>query len=139
VWAVLTDYNGAASIFSNLSKSKLVSSSGPVKLVAFTTKANVLKFDYTLEVTEKDQELIEWKRSSGAFQANDGYWKLEPLDNGRATLVSYAKHVDGGFFYPQPLVKKLVRESIPAIFSDLKAAAESPQVAEQVRALKFPL
>ncbi len=131
VWNVLTDYNGAAGIFSNLSKSKLISSSGSTKLVAFTTRSlgNLFKFEYTLTVTEKEQELIEWKRVRGAFQANEGYWKLQPLKDGQATLVTYAKHVDGGFLYPQVLMKKLVRESIPSIFMELKSAAESQHLA----------
>lgn len=131
VWAVLTDYDGASSIFSNLTKSKLLSSSGPIKKVAFTarTDGNLLRFNYVLNVTEKHHELIEWKRASGDFKENEGYWKLSPLDHGKATLVSYAKHIDGGLFLPQFLLKKSIRNSIPVIFGELKVAAESRQVA----------
>ncbi len=131
VWDVLTDYDGASGIFSYLTKSKLLSSSGPIKKVAFTAKTdgNLLRFNYTLIVTEHRPVLMEWKRESGDFKENEGYWKLSPLDNGNATLVSYAKHIDGGFFLPQFLVKKSIRNSIPVIFAELKGAAESRQVA----------
>ena len=131
VWDVLTDYDNAANIFSNVITSKLLSSSGSTKLVSFSirTAGNLLKFDYTLELTEKRPSLLEWKRASGAFRANEGYWKLEPLQNGQATLVTYAKYIDGGFFFPQAFVKKSLRDAVPAIFADLTNAAESPQVA----------
>ncbi len=131
VWGVLTDYDGASAIFSNLTKSKLLTSSGPVKKVTFTAKSdgNLLRFNYILIVTEKSPSLIEWKRASGDFKENEGYWRLSPLDNGNATLVSYAKYIDGGLFLPQFLVKRSIRNSIPVIFAELKSAAESKQVA----------
>mgnify|MGYP003384294718 CR=1 FL=1 len=131
VWEVLTDYDGAANIFSNLTKSKIVSTSGSVKKVAFTavSEGKLLHFNYILTITEKRPELIEWKRASGDFKENEGYWKLSPLNNGKSTLVKYAKHIDGGLFYPHFLIKKSVRSSIPVIFAELKAAAEMKQVA----------
>ncbi|MBX9693440.1 MAG: SRPBCC family protein [Cyanobacteria bacterium] len=130
VWGILTDYDGAARIFSNLTKSRLLSSSGPTKIVKFSARCvgNLFKVDYTLEVTERYLERIEWKRASGAFQANEGYWKLEPMENGQTTLVSYSKHLDGFLIGSQGLLKKLVRDSIPTIFAELKSAAESPRV-----------
>lgn len=131
VWEVLTDYDRATKIFSHLAKSKIVSTSGSVKKVAFTvvTEGKLLHFSYVLAITEKRPELIEWKRASGDFKENEGYWKLTPLNNGKSTLVKYAKHIDGGLFFPQFLVRKSVRSSIPIIFAELKAAAEMKQVA----------
>lgn len=127
VFDVLTNYEKAADIFSNLVKSRLVSTHGPTKRVAFTgtTVGNLFKFDYTLDITEKPH-YIEWKRHSGAFKANEGYWRLDPVDGGSATLVTYAKHIDGGWLYPQGLVNKSIRESIPVIFAELKSESESP-------------
>lgn len=127
VFDVLTDYDKAADIFSNLVKSKLVSTQGHTKRVAFTgtTVGNLIKFDYTLDIVEKPH-FIEWKRASGAFKANEGYWRLDPVDGGKATLVTYAKHIDGGWLYPQALVRKSIRDAIPVIFAELKSESESP-------------
>ncbi|MBP7861828.1 SRPBCC family protein [bacterium] len=132
VWEVLTDYDRATEIFSNLTKSKIISISGSVKKVAFTvvTEGKLLHFSYVLAITEKRPEIIEWKRASGDFKENEGYWKLTPLNNGKSTLMKYAKHIDGGLFFPQFLVRKSVRSSIPVIFAELKNASELKKVAE---------
>lgn len=131
VWDVLTDYDGAARIFSNLNESKLVGIEGSTKFVSLSvrTAGNLLRLDYTLAVTEKRPILLEYKRASGAFRAYEGYWKLEPLDGGKKTLVTFAKYIDGGFFFPQVFVKKAIRDSIPVIFAELEGAAESPHIA----------
>jgi uncharacterized membrane protein len=135
VWEVLTDYDGAASMFSNVNSCKVLSSSGSTKKVAFAVKTtgNLFKFDYVLAITETSPSLIEWKRASGAFQENEGYWKLEPAQDGKATIVTYAKHIDGGFLFPQVLVKKVVRDSVAGVFADLKHAAESDRLATNVQ------
>ncbi len=51
-------------------------------------------------------------RVSGAFKSNEGYWKFEPIDKGKFTLVTYSKYVDGGILFPQFLVKKELRSNM---------------------------
>ena len=69
--------------------------------------------------------LFRSHRLSGAFKQVDGYWKLDPLDGGHTTLVTYASYVDGGFLVPQGLVKRQSRIDMPQVMSTLKAQTES--------------
>lgn len=123
VWKILTDYDGASTHFSYLKKSKRVQDQRG--LVGFTAKTGVgpITVDYVLHITESQPAgTIEWKRHSGAFKSNEGYWKLEPMDDGKRTLVTYAKHVDAGFPFPPAMAHKAVKESMPIIFRDLSAS-----------------
>lgn len=126
VWKILTDYEGASTHFSYLKKSHRLSG-GQDGLVGFTAKTGVgpLTVDYVLHITESHPAgTIEWKRHSGAFKSNEGYWKLESMDEGKRTLVTYAKYVDAGFPFPPTLAAKAVKESMPVIFRDLSASLD---------------
>lgn len=125
VFNVLTDYDRTTRIFSNVRKCKIVGSNRSGKLVSFQIAVpGNLRFDYVLEVKETYPNLIEWRRVSGAFKANEGHWKLEPINNGKSTLVTYSKFVDGGFFFPQFLVNREIRQAMPEVMGNLKLAAE---------------
>jgi Polyketide cyclase / dehydrase and lipid transport len=69
---------------------------------------------------------MEWHRISGDFKEVDGFWKLEPTELGRCTMVTYASHVNGGFFMPQLLIKRQLRNDMPTALTALKNKAEGP-------------
>lgn len=125
VFGVLTDYDRAGKLFTNLKDCKVTSKEDNVKNVFFSVRgiANIWNFDYALAVKETFPRLIEWHRISGAFKANEGYWKLEPMEQGRKTMVTYAKFVDGGLI-PQALVNRQLKETIPEIMTNLKRLSE---------------
>ena len=127
VWQVLTDYDNAHKVFPQLKKSKLVQDHGFAKIVRHVMTPSGLpgSYGYTVEVKENAPHSMEWHRLSGAFKQVDGYWKLEPLDGGHTTLVTYASYVDGGFLVPQGLVKRQSRIDMPQVMSTLKAQTES--------------
>lgn len=139
VQSVLSDYESAPRIFApSLKKCQVIEDNGKAKLIAFTAAApgNLWTFDYVLEV--KDQPgYIEWKRVSGAFKKNEGFWKLEPLDGGRSTLVTYAKYVDGGMFMPQILVTRELKASMPEVMLNLKGSAEEQARVAQNQQLRL--
>ncbi len=125
VFSVLTDYGHTAGTFQNVKKCLLVKADGTSKFVSFEVlSSGFITFDYVVQITETYPSLIQWHRVSGAFKANEGYWKLEPLNNGTETLVTCSKFVDAGLMYPQPLVRAEIRASSRAVLGDLKSAAE---------------
>lgn len=126
VQGVLRDYEGAHRVYPNVKHCCVVSDKGSVKNIAFTIGApgNLWKFDYVLEVTDQPG-YIEWRRVSGAFKENRGFWRLEPVDGGHATLVTYAKFIDGGLLFPQIFVNRELRTAMPQILSNLKLLAEA--------------
>lgn len=128
VWEILRDYENADSNFTYVKRCKKLKDIDGKEHVAMTVQAGPIDFHYVIEVTRTGTERIEWKRVSGAFKANEGYWKLEQADNGRRTLVTYAKHVDGGLLLPNFIVGKAIKESIPQILADLKQSVEKQNV-----------
>lgn len=137
VFAVLTDYPNSTKLFSNLKRASVVRSNAEEHTsdVSFSLKglANVWNFDYVLRMTETYPSRIDFHRVSGAFKANEGYWKIEPLDgSGRRTLVSYYKYIDGGMI-PQNMVNKQLKEAMPAVMASVKAGAEAMVVQVSVK------
>lgn len=126
VWQILSDYDNAPKVFPQLKKSKLLQDHGSSKIVKHVLAPSGMPgtFEYTVEVKENAPHSLEWHRVSGAFKQVDGYWKLEPLDGGHTTLVTYASYVDGGFLIPQPLVRRQCRIDMPEVMTTLKSQAE---------------
>lgn len=123
IFAEITDYSDAGKLFSNLKSCKVVGQGANTRTVSFSLRAvaNLWNFDYTLAIKESP-ELIEWHRVSGAFKANEGYWRLEPLAGG-STLVTCAKYVDGGMI-PQAIVGREVNRSMAEVMANLKRISE---------------
>jgi uncharacterized membrane protein len=123
IFAEITDYSDAGKLFSNLKSCKVLRQEANTKIVSFSLRgvANLWNFDYTLAIKESPG-LIEWHRVGGAFKANEGYWKLEPMANG-STLVTCAKYVDGGMI-PQAIVGREVNRSMAEVMGNLKRISE---------------
>jgi len=130
IFALIVDYKNAGQLFSNLTKSQVLSRDEQTKTsnVSFSLKGimGLFSFDYVLSVKEDFPRSIEFHRVSGAFKRNEGYWKLLPLDNGHRTELVYAKYVDGGLGLPPQLVAKQVRESTASVVENIKKIAENP-------------
>ncbi|MCC7528030.1 MAG: SRPBCC family protein [Candidatus Melainabacteria bacterium] len=130
VFEVVTDYLNAVRYFTNLTGCQVLSENNGVKHVRFSAKATgIMKLDYVLAIDESKPLRVEWTRIKGSFKANEGYWDLTPIDGGKSTLVTYAKHVDPGFFAPKMFVHKTLRDTAENIFRDLKRHVESPRIA----------
>lgn len=127
VWSVLSDYEGLQDIFPPLKRSKILKDGGAVKQVEHEIKPSGIPgtFEYVLEIKEIGTRMQEWHRVSGDFKEVDGFWKLEPVDAGNATMVTYGGYVNGGIFIPQQLIRHQFGKDIPAIMLSLKQAAES--------------
>jgi ribosome-associated toxin RatA of RatAB toxin-antitoxin module len=126
VWQVLTDYSSAASVFPTLKKCQVLSDKGNVKFIRYAMRpTGVLQtFQYDLEVKEQTNRYMEWHRISGDFKSVDGFWKLEPVECGRSTIVTHASYVNGGLFMPQALIKHQSRVDLPQVMAALKDRAE---------------
>lgn len=130
VFEIVTDYPNAVKYFSNLTNCQVLNEKDGLKEVRFGAKATgIMKLDYVLSIDQSKPEHIEWTRVKGSFKENEGYWDFAPVDGGKSTLVTYAKHVDPGFFAPKIFVHKTLKDTAENIFRDLKRTAEPPQIA----------
>lgn len=131
VWDALTQYDRADEIYSNLKRLQIINDNGPQKTISFTVASmgGLWKYDYVLNISElKALKRIEWTRHSGAFKANEGYWQLTPVEGDR-TLVTYAKHIDGGMLLPQVMVNSELRKIMPEVLNNLRSAVMKEQIA----------
>lgn len=126
VWHILSDYENAHAIFPCLKKCKVLRDRGNIKEIEQQIKPSGVPgtFAYVLEITETPGKLQQWRRLRGDFTEVEGFWKLEPAEDG-TTLVTYASYVNGGFFMPQGLIKRQLRADFPAVIAALKHQAES--------------
>lgn len=134
VWRVLTNYANAENVFPQMKKCTVLQDMGTEKIVKHTVAPSgpAGTYTYTLKIKEKAPHLLEWNRISGAFKEVKGFWKLEGLDNGRTTLVTYACFVDGGFLMPGGLIRRQNRIDMPQVLRTLKHTVESKvQIAEK--------
>jgi ribosome-associated toxin RatA of RatAB toxin-antitoxin module len=131
VWQVLTDYSNATKVFPQLKKCSVVADHGTTKILKHQVapSGTLGTYEYIIELKETAPKALEWHRMSGAFKEVDGFWKLEPIEGGHSTLVTYSAYVNGGFFMPQPLVKRQCKIDMPQIMSTLRTQSESAQIA----------
>ena len=125
VWSVLTSYSDAPKLCSKVTSCTVTKDDGVEKIVAFEVKTfrNLVRLEYSLKVSEHYPASIEFTHYSGALSANEGYWHLEPSENGRSCKVTYAKFVDGGII-PQYFVTKELKSDMPVILNNVRATAE---------------
>jgi len=128
VWPILADYNNASRTFSMLKKCELLENKGTKKIVKHELAPSGIPdtYEYVVEIQENAPKTMEWHRVSGDFKEVDGFWKLEPTENGQYTNVTYASHVNGGFFIPQILIRHQLHADMPTALTALKNKAEGP-------------
>ncbi len=133
VWQILTDYENAHTIFPCVKKCSVLRDRGNVKEVEQQIKPSGVpgSFTYVLEITETPNRLQQWHRLRGDFSEVEGFWKLEPAEDG-TTDVTYASFCSGGLFLPQALIKRQVRLDNPGVMTALRHSVESTrQIASQ--------
>jgi ribosome-associated toxin RatA of RatAB toxin-antitoxin module len=131
VWQILTDFNAAPNVFPTLKKCQVLSEKGLTKLIHYQVKptGTLTSFSYDLEIREHGHSKMEWQRVDGDFKELNGYWKLEPVECGQSTLVTYASYVNGGLFMPQALIRRQSHIDVPPMLAALKTHAETLQIA----------
>jgi len=127
IWGILTDYKNVSSVFPMMRKCQILEDHGSTKIVKHCVAPSgpIGTFEYVVEVKEVAPKSIEWHRISGDFKEVDGCWKLEPVDNGRNTLVTYTSHVQGSFLTPQMLIRRQAHVDMPIVMASLKREAEN--------------
>lgn len=126
VYKILTDYENAPSVFPHLLKCRVLEDHGLIKIVEHKVQPSGLlgTYQYVIELKETPAKALEWHRIRGDFKEVDGYWKLEPVEGGRQTQVTYSAYINGGLFLPQALVRRQVHIDMPAVMAALKKQAE---------------
>jgi len=133
VWAVMTDCALARRMIANLVSCKVVGgdqkSGWDVREqitrgnLFIPSIRNVVRADY------QPYSLIRFRRVGGDLKAEEGEWRLEPLDGGAGTRVIYVNRVAVNFAAPASLVRAGLKHDTPKVLMSLRreslAAARS--------------
>jgi hypothetical protein len=83
--------------------------------------AGYLKVTWTkLDPPKGDRYFVEPKNGVVRVPVNDGYWKLEPRDNGNKTWATYYIHTDPGGAVPKWIANKANSTAVPNVFAAIK-------------------
>jgi ribosome-associated toxin RatA of RatAB toxin-antitoxin module len=70
---------------------------------------------------------IHFSNLSGDFHENRGVWVFRPLEDGRATLVTYEARVAPAFYVPRWMMRNMLKRDLPELMRGLKGQAEAAQ------------
>ncbi len=74
---------------------------------------------------------IELRLVSGDLKKEEGTWLLKPSPDASATVVEYEMYVEPGFWIPQAIVTRSLRQDVPAALSGLRARVERAEAGAQ--------
>ena len=83
--------------------------------------AGYLKVSWTrVDPPKGDPKFVELKDGVVRTPINDGFWKLEPRDNGNKTWATYYLHTDPGGSVPKWIANKANGTAVPSVFAAIR-------------------
>lgn len=112
---IISDYEKYPEFLKEVSKTKILQSSGKKKLVEF--EVSVIKtFKYNMWLTENSINEVSWQLESGdMFKTSVGSWILQ--DEAGKCRATYSIDATFNLFVPGPIAKALVSVNLPAMMS----------------------
>jgi ribosome-associated toxin RatA of RatAB toxin-antitoxin module len=68
---------------------------------------------------------IRFSNLRGDFRENRGVWTFRPLDDGRATVVTYEARVAPAFYVPRWMMRNMLKRDLPDLMRGLRTHAEA--------------
>jgi hypothetical protein len=128
VWHVMRECESAPSYIPGLKRCRRIdrASDGSWEIIEHEVKYSWLMpaIHSVLRLEYRPWE-IDFHRLSGDLKAEDGTWRVQGADNGKATIVEYQLHVEPGFWVPSAIVRASLRRELPAALLALRSRVES--------------
>ena len=123
VWRVIVDYREHPRYYPRVTSAEVVEQDARRAIVHYRVTVGPFSFPFYMEkYPDPLRRRVEWHlaegRPHGLFRENSGYWQINPADDGRASLVTYAI---------------AVRTKLPAFVT---AGGESGSLTETMTALR---
>jgi uncharacterized protein YndB with AHSA1/START domain len=67
---------------------------------------------------------IRFNHLRGDFRVNQGLWEFIPVDEGRATLVTYQARLVPDFYVPRWMMRSMLKRDLPELMRGLRTHAE---------------
>jgi ribosome-associated toxin RatA of RatAB toxin-antitoxin module len=98
----------------------------------------VPRASYVFRAEYKRYSLIRFSHLRGDFHENRGVWQFQPVDNGKATVVTYQARVAPAFYVPKWMMRSMLRRDLPELMRGLRSNAEAGRSAPAVSAKTPP-
>ncbi len=126
LWQGLTEEVHFTRIFTENRGGELTEHGAGYDVYCFQARFFLLTFDYCLRrVLDRPSRRITWRLTEGDFEEVEGEWNLEPVDQGRMTLVSFTNRVKIGSWIPESWVRRGGRKRIPQTLEALRFWGET--------------
>lgn len=145
VWKAIRDYDHYTTTMPYTVEAKVLGKEDGDKVIYFYSRLNlplVDNRDYTIKIVDESN----WNDGSGYLKVtwtcfdppkgspmavaakegvvrlglNDGFWKLEPRDNGNKTWATYYVHTDPGGSVPKWIANKANSTAVPDVFTAIR-------------------
>ena len=123
VMAVLTDFGSYPDFIPEIEQVDILEQAHHEWEVRFSISV-VRRLTYTLRLARPDSQTLNWSLVGGVFKANDGCWKLSPLEGGSRTAASYEISVQVGMFVPGNIMRSLIEHMLPNTLQRFKTRIE---------------
>ena len=81
---------------------------------------------YVIRADYERYTRIRFDNVRGDFRENRGEWQLEPVDEGKAVVVTYRVHLVPRFYVPRWILRSAIKRDLPDLMTALRARAEAP-------------
>lgn len=116
VWNVLTDYDHLTDYLPKMEVSRVIQRSENQIILEQVTRTRFLFFSkkiaIKLNIVEKPYEEIDFERAGGNLEMFSGQWILKPIQNGRATRLTYLLKFKPAFYTPKWIVRHTLSQEV---------------------------
>jgi hypothetical protein len=122
VWRVMTDCRETPKLIASAAPCRVLSS-GPGWDVREQVTRGGLFVPTIHNIYHSDYQpftLIRFHKVGGDLKVEDGEWRLEPLNGGRATRVIYINRIAANILAPAALVRAGLRNDTPKVLMNLR-------------------
>jgi uncharacterized protein YndB with AHSA1/START domain len=88
---------------------------------------------YVIRAEYERYTRIRFDNLRGDFRENRGEWALQPVDEGKAIIVSYRVHVVPRFYVPRWILRSIIKRDLPQLMTALRSRVEAPAPATAAR------
>lgn len=126
VWSLLSTYEEVPRVFGFITKVKRVRQTGPILLLEQEVQPlpPVPAIKYAVEVVEEKEVKLSWDGRTPYIKVNKGFFKLQNLDGGKRTHVTFACWAEAALLVPVFVVKMQQKIIMPKVLQILKEHAE---------------
>jgi len=84
---------------------------------------------YVIRADYERYTRIRFDNVRGDFRENRGQWELQPVEDGKAVIVTYRVHLVPRFYVPRWILRSAIKRDLPELMTALRAHAEAPEPA----------